>query len=561
MEGDCSLIHFETVKEAMANAGVILTSKTVTSILYWRDSYSSKIEYGKFRPWQVVNRIPFSNVLCLKVQLSIILRDAQNKFPAHFDFVPATFILPDELEQFNQEVEQVNSQFQSHSKPNFENPQIPKKSRKLKHSQHSLNYSITAPSIQSNETNLILPSCSHNNSLLSTSSGSDDDDIATSSQSLFIIKPSNGSLGLGIRFLHLGDVIDESHFHFEFFNKEKEKEYQDKIASSSSNELLNNLNDDDTTADPLNLCTNVTQISTKISSVDISKRPRMQNTTYVAQRYIRSHLIDDTKFDLRIYVLVSSVTPFEIYIYRNGLCRFCSFKSNVNSRLARITNVSMNKNRFKNQPPEQISRLISDVFDEHFTEEQRNRIWAEIDDLVLMTLFASHRYLKTGSDTYLPNHLMNEPGTAESSNSTFSRCFQIFGFDILLHENDLKPYLIEINYRPSLKYLRNCERRMKVDMIKDAIRISAPHEKMQHFINSKKWTWSVPLWETEINNNRQIFEEGKQMKKRIVKESNYVRIWPMKKKQIEANPGKYQEYTHILDELDKLPVDPSLISI
>ena len=37
---------------------------------------------------------------------------------------------------------------------------------------------------------------------------------------------------------------------------------------------------------------------------------------YVAQRYIhKPYLIDDVKFDMRIYVLVAGVDPLRIFIY------------------------------------------------------------------------------------------------------------------------------------------------------------------------------------------------------------------------------------------------------
>jgi len=45
------------------------------------------------------------------------------------------------------------------------------------------------------------------------------------------------------------------------------------------------------------------------------------------QRYIaRPHLINDTKYDLRIYVLMTSINPLRIYLYDEGLVRFASNK-------------------------------------------------------------------------------------------------------------------------------------------------------------------------------------------------------------------------------------------
>eukprot|EP00941_MAST-03F_sp_MAST-3F-sp1_P004637 g4637.t1 len=71
---------------------------------------------------------------------------------------------------------------------------------------------------------------------------------------------------------------------------------------------------------------------------------------YVAQQYIPNPLlIDGFKFDLRVYVLLISISPLRIYFYENGLVRLCTAKykkpssKNIHKTTMHLTNYSVNK--------------------------------------------------------------------------------------------------------------------------------------------------------------------------------------------------------------------------
>ena len=70
----------------------------------------------------------------------------------------------------------------------------------------------------------------------------------------------------------------------------------------------------------------------------------------MVSRYINNpHLLNKHKYDLRLYVLVTSFDPLKIYLYNDGLVRFATEKySNANKSLKKryvhLTNYSVNKN-------------------------------------------------------------------------------------------------------------------------------------------------------------------------------------------------------------------------
>ena len=71
------------------------------------------------------------------------------------------------------------------------------------------------------------------------------------------------------------------------------------------------------------------------------------DSSSVVQEYIRHpFLIGGYKWDLRIYVCITSIRPLRIYAYREGLARFATNKYDLNALsdpFSHLTNVSLNK--------------------------------------------------------------------------------------------------------------------------------------------------------------------------------------------------------------------------
>ena len=87
-------------------------------------------------------------------------------------------------------------------------------------------------------------------------------------------------------------------------------------------------------------------ITNNISSIPLKDRQ------YVVSEYIANPLLyNGFKFDLRIYVAITSINPLRLYIYEDGLTRFATCKySNTNNTASKkakkfmhLTNFSVNK--------------------------------------------------------------------------------------------------------------------------------------------------------------------------------------------------------------------------
>ena len=70
---------------------------------------------------------------------------------------------------------------------------------------------------------------------------------------------------------------------------------------------------------------------------------------FIISEYISNpHIIDEKKYDLWIYVLVTSFNPLTIYIYEDGLVRFATVKYSLDpeafdNKFIHLTNYSINK--------------------------------------------------------------------------------------------------------------------------------------------------------------------------------------------------------------------------
>ena len=178
----------------------------------------------------------------------------------------------------------------------------------------------------------------------------------------------------------------------------------------------------------------------------------------VVQKYIANpFLVSGYKLDLRLYVLVTSFNPLLIYIYHEGLVRFGTEKFDLGQPgniFSHLTNTSINKfspsysckkERVGSGCKWTLSQLRT-----YFHQNQINDslLWHKVNAIIVLTLLTQAAEISED----VPN------------------CFELFGFDVLIDEN-LKPWLLEVNFSPSLIYDCPLDATIKKPMLNDIINL------------------------------------------------------------------------------------------
>jgi hypothetical protein len=126
----------------------------------------------------------------------------------------------------------------------------------------------------------------------------------------------------------------------------------------------------------------------------------------VVSRYIdRPCLINKTKFDLRLYVAVTSFSPLRVYLHEHGLARFCTVKYSSKTRKNRfrhLTNYSLNKNnpefkKAEGDADDEGHKWSARAVWEHLQQRgvDTDAIKERIDDLIVKTLLAVETQIST----------------------------------------------------------------------------------------------------------------------------------------------------------------------
>ncbi|TGZ56062.1 hypothetical protein CRM22_010230 [Opisthorchis felineus] len=211
----------------------------------------------------------------------------------------------------------------------------------------------------------------------------------------------------------------------------------------------------------------------------------------VVSRYISNpFLLDGFKFDVRIYAAVTSYEPLVLYVYEEGLVRFATVRyqpgfKHLRSQCMHLTNYSVNKKNFEF------------VHNDDANVEDYGNKWS---------LGALLRYLRSEGADVTGLMLRIEDVIVKSFLSVLSpivatcnlfpacqsKCFELYGFDIIVDDN-FRPWLLEVNLSPSLACDTPLDFKVKSHMLTDLFNLVGlvchdPSRKTQGGVNSLHMT-------------------------------------------------------------------------
>jgi len=176
--------------------------------------------------------------------------------------------------------------------------------------------------------------------------------------------------------------------------------------------------------------------------------------TYIAQRYIqRPYLIGGKKFDLRLYCLVDSFSPLSAWVHRNGFARFSNTayseaKQDLSNTFMHLTNHSIQKTASSYDKDQGVKWGVYDLrmflLTRHSSSEV-GKLFEDIQDLIIRSLLSVQQTMIQDKHS-----------------------FELYGYDVLF-DQDLKPWLIEVNASPSITKSNEEDHQLKFDVLNDLV--------------------------------------------------------------------------------------------
>jgi len=239
----------------------------------------------------------------------------------------------------------------------------------------------------------------------------------------------------------------------------------------------------------------------------------------IISKYIQNPLlINGLKFDIRIYVLVTSFEPLRIYMYKEGLVRFACepfSKDNINNVYSHLTNYSINKRN---------GNYIKNV---NYTDDDFGHKWSlsgllrHLENSGVDTDYIMGRI----HDLIIKTIITAEPFVSSACNklNCWSNCFDLLGLDVILDSN-FKPWLLEVNLSPSLAIGSPLDEHVKTNLLTDTFNLVG----VRPYVNKNTRT-TLPYKnprKAKLTKSNRFMQALRDTLEEFKRKGNFLRVYP-----------------------------------
>ena len=190
--------------------------------------------------------------------------------------------------------------------------------------------------------------------------------------------------------------------------------------------------------------------------------------SFLLNKYITNlDLINNKKYDLRLYILVTGLKPLRIYFYQEGLIRIAAKKYTLNeesikNRFIHLTNTGVNSANEDFIVPDNSSNEEANIWNlKMYVKRLKklnidfNEFKQKINDIIIKSIISVYEKL-----------------TSEQTKNNLNdiNFYDLLGYDIIIKKN-FEPILLEINSGPSIVYHNQLDKPIKTNLLVDTLNL------------------------------------------------------------------------------------------
>ncbi|KAK9295516.1 hypothetical protein QLX08_010184 [Tetragonisca angustula] len=180
--------------------------------------------------------------------------------------------------------------------------------------------------------------------------------------------------------------------------------------------------------------------------------------TFIVQKYVENpYLLAGRKFDLRIYTLVTSFHPLKVWLAREGFARLSGELfdlENIDDSRVHLTNMAIQLQTQASDDKQELKKgckwalmKVREYLTARHGPDAVEALFQQIAGVIMASLLAVQSVIMQGKNS-----------------------FELYGYDTLLDE-DLTPWLLEVNASPALTGTDTEDYRLKFDLVDDALNV------------------------------------------------------------------------------------------